>query len=70
MEQQLLIERTQGADENVGQYAQEMATRFSLVGADQETANTSFIKGLKTVLKPHVILKAPVRIQEAEKCAL
>ena len=47
-----------------------MASRFLHVGADRETARTSFIKGSKTVLKPHVILKAPVPIQEAEKCAL
>ena len=54
-------------NETVRQYAQKMVTRFSLVGADQETARKTFIKGLKTVLKPHVILKAPVTIQEAEK---
>ena len=70
VEPQVILERTQGVDETVRQYAREMATRFSLVGADQETARKTFIKGLKTVLKPHVILKAPVAIQEAEKCAL
>ena len=34
VEQQVLLERAQRVDESVRQYAQEMATRFSLTGAD------------------------------------
>ena len=69
MEETALMKRSQGMEESVQDYAEDIANRMSLVGVQEPQRWKYFVKGLKKDLRSYVIEKEPANLEEAEKYA-
>jgi hypothetical protein len=70
LQQSILLDRHQGPTETVTTYANDVYQRLSLTGTADPEAWKTFVKGLRPELKPHVLMRQPKSLDDAQKHAL
>ncbi len=66
LQQSILLDWTQGEEETVTQYADDVYKRLSLTGTEDPIAWHTFVKGLKPDLRTYVLTHKPQSFHEAQ----